>query len=62
MTAYLLNFATWPDASPLSAKYGMYDEPAEVCNHFYKGTLYRDEILLRIKRTLETIAAQKRGQ
>jgi len=58
-TAYMLNFATWPDAIPLDAKYPTGDVPGGVCNHFLGMNYSKDSSLHRIRQTLRDIASKR---
>jgi len=52
LTAFMLSFAAWPDSRPLDETYVVGQDPSPISNHFFMGSYYRKQNLLRIRRAL----------
>jgi hypothetical protein len=52
-TAFLLNYAAWPDSRPLDAKYGSGAAIDEVCTHFLNANYWLPHNLRRVRGALD---------
>jgi len=59
-TAYLLNFATWPDARPLGPAYAIGNVPAKICNHYLSANYWLPHNLRRVRGALDQMVAALR--